>query len=98
MEILEKFLKGWVIPDEVREYAITQFENATGKIGFGNGRTARDIAGKIKGNVDFRIGQMSMKGMPIEKDMLQTVTMEDVVQAFNQSNLITGKASIGFKK
>ena len=96
MQILEKFLKGWTIPWDVKEYAITQFSKAATKPGFGNGRMARDIAGKIKGNIDLRIGHMAMQGIQINKEMLQTVTMDDVVEAFAQCNTPNAKNTIGF--
>ena len=96
MQILEKFLKGWVIPFEVKEYATEQFGKAATKPGFGNGRMARDIAGKIKGNIDLRIGHLAMQGVQISKEMLQTVTLEDVVQAFAQSNTPNTTNTIGF--
>lgn len=95
MQILEKFLEGWILPEEVRAYILENLSGEAKKSGFANGRTVRKIAGKLKQSVDERIGRMMSTGrMEIGKELLQTITMEDAAKVFEEE---TTYGRIGFR-
>lgn len=98
LNIMDIFMNGWNIDEDIRIYIKEQLALETKKRGFANGRTVRNkVVAGMRAACDRRIGQMRKNGEQIKREQLITILMEDAVEAFSNDEQESSSMKIGFR-